>query len=107
MHEISWKTVPKYGYLLPVIGQIVVIPIADVRRDSAPAIACGLSGDEVGTQAERRMRLRRVETEDGPRIRFAPGRYRPGSAWRRGANCAGTPVPRSASPTLTDGRAFT
>jgi hypothetical protein len=45
-------------------------------QDSAPAVACELSGDEVGTQAERWMRLGRdaglgrVETEDGMRIRF-------------------------------------
>jgi hypothetical protein len=45
-------------------------------QESVPAVACELSGDEVGTQAERWMRLGqdaalgRVETEDGLRIRF-------------------------------------
>lgn len=45
-------------------------------RDSAPVIACTLGGDELGTQAERWMRLGRdaglgrTETADGLRIRF-------------------------------------
>jgi hypothetical protein len=44
--------------------------------DAVPAIACGLGGEEAGTQAERWVRLGRhagigrVETEDGLRIRF-------------------------------------
>ena len=45
-------------------------------QENAPVIACELSGDKASSQAERWMRLgrnaglRRVETEDGLRIRF-------------------------------------
>jgi hypothetical protein len=45
-------------------------------QDNVPVIACGLSGDEASTRAERWIQLGRyaglgrVETEDGLRIRF-------------------------------------
>jgi hypothetical protein len=45
-------------------------------QDNVPVIACELGGGEIGTQAERWMRLgreaglERAETEDGLRIRF-------------------------------------
>ena len=44
--------------------------------DAVPVVACGLGGEQAGTQAERWMRLGRhaglgrVEAEDGLRIRF-------------------------------------
>jgi hypothetical protein len=50
------------------------VPIAG--RGSEPVIACTLSGDQLGDQAERWLRLGqeaglgRAETEDGVRIRF-------------------------------------
>jgi hypothetical protein len=45
-------------------------------QENVPVIACELSGDKASSQAQRWMRLgrnaglRRVETEDGLRIRF-------------------------------------
>lgn len=45
-------------------------------QDGGPAIACELTGNELGAQADRWMRLGRdarlgrTETEDGMRIRF-------------------------------------
>jgi len=50
------------------------VPIAG--RGSEPVIACTLSGDQFGDQAERWLRLGReaglgrTETEDGVRVRF-------------------------------------
>ena len=48
-------------------------------QDNTPVIACELGGGEIGTQAERWMRLgrharlERVETADGLRVRFRAG----------------------------------